>query len=157
VRDLIATELEEVDGVHPWRAVVADEVFDHRQVIAVGDPAGVEREVSRVLATPLPKVRNAFEPLTGLGKLEHSVVVIDLVSDVLVSARIVPVAFESEHEVFLVEHHSPPGIGGPNLAMEILGDEDGGAAWPGATDDDHGGVAAEGPAAMSSGRVAGLF
>jgi hypothetical protein len=34
VRDLIVTELEQVDGVHPWRAVVADEVFDHRQVNA---------------------------------------------------------------------------------------------------------------------------
>ena len=85
----------------------------------MADPAGVEREVSRVLAAPLPEVLNAFEPLTGLGKLQHSVVVLDLVGDVLVLARVVPVAFESEHEAFLVEHYSPPDIGGSNLAVGI--------------------------------------
>jgi hypothetical protein len=37
-------------------------------------------------------------------ELQHGVVVVGLMRDVLVPARIVPVAFESEHEVFLVEH-----------------------------------------------------
>jgi hypothetical protein len=79
--------------------------------------------VSRVLAAPFLEVLYAFEPLARLGKLQHGVVVVDLMGDVFIPARIVPVAFESEHEILLVEHHSPPGIGGSNLALEILADE----------------------------------
>jgi hypothetical protein len=127
VRDFVAPELEQADAIHPRRAVVADEVFTHPQVVAVGDPAGVHTQVSRVLAAPFPEVLYAFEPLTGLGKLQHGVVMVDLMGDVLVRARIVPVAFESEHEVFLVEHHSPPGIGGSNLVVLVT--KTGGAAW----------------------------
>jgi hypothetical protein len=37
--------------------------FDHLEVVAVSDPAGAERDLSRVLAAPLPEVRYAFEPL----------------------------------------------------------------------------------------------
>jgi hypothetical protein len=63
-----------------------------------------------VLAAPFPEVLHAFEPFTGLGKLQDGVVVVDLMRDVLVPARIVPVAFESEQEVFLVQHHPPPAL-----------------------------------------------
>jgi hypothetical protein len=80
----------------------------------VGDPAGVEREVSRVLATPLPEVLNAFEPLSGLGKLQHSVVVVDLVGDVLIRCGIGPVAFELGANRRVV-HVKPPVADAPTL------------------------------------------
>ena len=92
----LSPELEQAHGIHPRRAVVADEVFTHHEVVAVGDPAGVHPQVSRVLAAAFPEVLYAFEPLTGLGKLQHGVVVVDLMGDVLIPACIVPVALESE-------------------------------------------------------------
>jgi hypothetical protein len=117
--------------------VVADEVFDHHQIVAVSDPAGVERDASSVLPTPLPEVLHPFEPLTRLGKLQHRIVVVDLMRDVFVHARIVPVALESEHEVFLVEHlltsrhrwfESP--LGG--ITADVLARNDVTCQWPGA-------------------------
>jgi hypothetical protein len=39
----------------------------NHEVVAVGDPAGVHAQLSRVLATPFPEVLYAFEPLTGWG------------------------------------------------------------------------------------------
>ncbi len=39
----------------------------NHEVVAVGDPAGVHAQVSRVLAAPFPEVLYAFEPLTGWG------------------------------------------------------------------------------------------
>jgi len=123
VRDFVALELEQVDGVHPGRTVVADQVLHHHQVFPVDDPPGVEDESSRVLAPPFPEVLHAFEPLTGLGKLQHGVVVVDLVGDVLVAPRVVPVAFERDHEISVVEHCSPRHLGVSNLALERLGRE----------------------------------
>jgi hypothetical protein len=35
MRHFVALELKQVDGIHPWCAVVADEVFDHHQIVAV--------------------------------------------------------------------------------------------------------------------------
>jgi hypothetical protein len=52
----------------------------------VVDPPNVELQVCGVLATPLPEVAHTLEPLARLRELEHSVVVVDLMRDVLISA-----------------------------------------------------------------------
>jgi hypothetical protein len=55
-----------------------------------------------------PPVLHAFEALAGLGKLEHGVVMVDLVGDVLVFACVIPVTPESLQEFGFLKHFSPP-------------------------------------------------
>ena len=74
----------------------------------MGDPAGVELELCRVLPAPFAEVRHAFEAFAGLGKLEHGVVMVDLVGGVLVLACVIPVTPESLQEFGFLEHFSPP-------------------------------------------------
>jgi hypothetical protein len=83
----VASELHQVNGVLPRRAVIADEVLDNHQVVAVSDTSGMELESGRVLSPPFPEVLHAFEPFSGLGKLKHSVVVVDPVGDVLILVK----------------------------------------------------------------------
>jgi hypothetical protein len=47
----------------------------------------MELESGRVLSPPFPEVLHAFEPFSGLGKLKHSVVVVDPVGDVLILVK----------------------------------------------------------------------
>ena len=67
----------------------------------MGDPAQVELEICGVLPAPLSEVLHAFEPFAGLRELEHSVVVVDLVGDVLVLAGVLPVTLQRVQEVRL--------------------------------------------------------
>ena len=65
-------------------------------------------EVRRILAPPFPEVLDAFETLTGLRKLEDCVVVVDLVGDVFVFARVLPMAFEGFLQREFVERRLAP-------------------------------------------------
>lgn len=78
--------------------------FHYHKIVAATDPRRVEREVSWVVPRPPSEVLHPFEPLTRLGKLQHRVVVVDLMRDVFIPARLIPVALESEHEILLIEH-----------------------------------------------------
>jgi hypothetical protein len=66
-------------------------------------------EMRRVLASSFSEVFDALEPLSGLRELEDSIVVADLVRDVLLGAAEVPVSFETLSSVVgLVHPHSLP-------------------------------------------------
>ncbi len=78
----------------PHSPEVLQDMRDHLQELkrlgigVVSDSSRVELEPRGVLAPPFAEVRHAFEPFAGLGELEHSVVVVDLVSGVLCCSSI---------------------------------------------------------------------
>ena len=52
----------------------------------MSDSPSVELELRRVLPSPFAEILHAFEPFARLGELKNSVIVVDLVRDVLVTA-----------------------------------------------------------------------
>jgi hypothetical protein len=54
----------------------------------------MELESRRIRSAPFPEVLHAFKPFSGLGELEHSVVVVDLVGDILILAGVIPVTLQ---------------------------------------------------------------
>ena len=66
---------------------------------------GCALERCRVLLAPGQEVLHTFETLPGLRELQHRVVMVDLVGDVVVLALVLPMTSQGAHQCGLVEHY----------------------------------------------------
>ena len=80
-------EIEDADAEVPRTLVVADRELGDPELVSASDLPELELRGRRVVASPLAEVVDSDEALAGLWKLEHSVVVVHLVSPVGIAAR----------------------------------------------------------------------
>ena len=102
-RDLVPAELEDVHRRLPLAVAVLDRVLDDPEVTFSAHPTRLERQISGIDPTPFSKVLDAFEAFARLRELEHRIVVVDLVGDVLIGGGELSVP-PQQRESFLVIH-----------------------------------------------------
>src|SRR6266496_1554587 len=90
--DLVTSEFEDVDAVVPGSAVIPDRVLRHPEVSLASYPSDLELYGGRVALPPGKEVRFPFKPLLGLRELQHRVVMVYLVRNLIVRAFVFPVA-----------------------------------------------------------------
>jgi len=91
-RDLVASKFEDAAAIIPRSTVIPDLVLRYPQASLASNSHDLELERRRINSSPCEEVGFAFESLTGLWKLQHGIVMVELMTLVYVRRFVFPVA-----------------------------------------------------------------
>jgi hypothetical protein len=91
---VVGVDLDQIDRIHGRSTVIADEELSHYEVPPSVQAPNLEGEVRWVLSAPFAEVLDALIALIPLRELKDGVIGIDLMCDVLVLTRVLPVALQ---------------------------------------------------------------
>src|SRR6266699_1388265 len=104
---LVTSEFEDTAPVVPGSAVIPDGDLHHPEVSPASYASDLGLDGGRIDLAPSHEVGFPFKALLGLRELQHSVVMVHLVSHLLVGGRVFPVAPEGSQHGRLVHVIAP--------------------------------------------------